>query len=227
VPAADVVVRLSAVEKHTLWDAADRLSERLDHAAAGDGETDETDGGHDRALEASSPRRGVRRRRAGFGRRARRGGDALSDASRDAAQAAWRAVAGDVPLEAALSLRSAIEACATARSRTVALAAVSPRQQSPHVERSVPSDRPGDVQPVRDAAEALAAVLEAPACVPQTLVLPPPGAAPAAVQLLLDMLPDLLTGRQVIAVTSDSDVADWGRLEELAGRAATAQARCR
>ena len=104
---------------------------------------------------------------------------------------------------------------------------MSPGPQSHLSDLSVQSDLLGDVQPVRDVAEALAAVLDAPACAPQTLVLPPPGAGAAGVQLLLDVLPDLLVGRQVIAVTSDSDVADWGRLEELAGRAATAQARCR
>jgi hypothetical protein len=39
------------------------------------------------------------------------------------------------------------------------------------------------------------------------------------------VLPDLLADRQVIAVTSDDDVADWARLEEHAGRAVAVRAR--
>lgn len=220
---AEVVLSLSAVDQPTLWDAADHLTAVLDRcapandAAATDG--DDLEGG-----QASDRRVRRRSRRAGLGRRSHRDHDADRDATTDAARAAWRAVAGEVPLDAALRLRRAIEACAVARSRTVALAAVSPA--SPADLPAAP-DVAAEPAPVAVVAEVLAAVLGEPADSPQTLVLPPCSAAGAGVQLLLDVLPDLVGGRQVLVVTCDADVADWGRLEALAGRATFAQARCR
>ena len=49
--------------------------------------------------------------------------------------------------------------------------------------------------------------------------------AEVLLQLTLDLLPALLTGRQVLIVTSSADVADWGRLESHADRAGEIRAR--
>ena len=219
-PAAEVVLQLSAVHQATLWDAAARLVEALDRDPA---EAERAPEGRD----GTPDRRGARRRarRTGLGRRAHRGRDVRPDASADAALAAWRAVAGDVSLDAALGLRGAIEACAVARSRTVALAAVSPRPSATDVPGA--SHVPAEPAPVAVVAEVLATVFREPVDTPQTLILPPCSGAGAGIQLLLDVLPDLLGARQVLVVTCDGDVADWGRLEALAGRATSALARCR
>ena len=219
-PDAEVVMQLSAVHQPTLWDTATRLAEALDRDPA---DAERTPEGRDQAFD----RRGARRRarRTGLGRRAHRGRDVRQDPTADAALAAWRTVAGDVPLDAALALRGAIEACAVARSRTVALAAVSPRPSA--TDAPAASDVPAEPAPVAVVAEVLATVFREPVDTPQTLVLPPCSGAGAGIQLLLDVLPDLLGARQVLVVTCDGDVADWGRLEALAGRATSAQARSR
>jgi hypothetical protein len=133
-------------------------------------------------------------------------------------------------VELACALRSAIEVCAGARSRTVALAAVSSAPLCPNAtdaDADVPLEPVGGPAVLKVVADGLAAVLGDSSHFPQALVLPPPGADPAGLQLLLDVLPDLLTDRQVIAITSDADVADWAGLEEHAGQALTVRARAR
>src|SRR4051794_35907545 len=115
VPAAEVVMRLSAVHQPSLWEAAARLAEVLDR------DPTDVEGGPD-GRDVVADRRGARRRgrRTGLGRRVHRNRDPRQDATAGAALVAWRTVAGDIPLDAALRLRGAIEACAVARSRIVA-----------------------------------------------------------------------------------------------------------
>jgi hypothetical protein len=251
-PAAQAVISLSAVDQVELWRDAERLVDAQRHAnepraadalpsdpdaspvATAAGSTGADDG---RPLEGARPgpvtkarggaRKHRRRSRLARSHRAARG-RLNAPGALDGAQAAWRAVAGEVPVEQACALRPAIEVCAGARSRTVALAAVSSAPLGPNPADDGPETEPvGGPVVLKVVADVLAAVLDDSANLPQALVLPPPHADPAGLQLLLDVLPDLLTDRQVIAITSDPDVADWAGLEAHAGQALTARSRAR
>lgn len=200
--AADAVRKLSALEQGPLWAAADRLS-----AASMQGA---------QVLHEVESSKSARTHRFPFGRkssRERRAGNntrSVSDALRvlEQAGADWRAIAGDTPLPLALALRPGIEACADARSRTAALATMAAGRADHLSEQAIDS-----------AVDVVATVLARDPHLPQVLVLPPPDVGRLGLQLTLDLLPALLTGRQVLIVTSSADVADWGRLESHADRA--------
>jgi hypothetical protein len=200
--AADALRNLSAIEQAPLWAAAERLSAASTQGAQVLHEV-ESKSSHTHRFPFG--RKSARERRAGNSTRS------VADALRllEQAGADWRALAGDIPLPLALALRPGIEACADARSRTAALATMAAGRADHLSEQAIGS-----------AVDVVAAVLAGDPHLPQVLVLPPPEVGRLGLQLTLDLLPGLMTGRQVLVVTSSADVADWGRLESHADRAA-------
>jgi len=161
------------------------------------------------AVEAEGLRESARRDR---GRRSRRGRAraasalAAEAAESEAARAAWASLVPGVGPAWAVEHATEVGACAEAARRAGALSAV---------------DR-GEVR-AQAVVATVASLLAQPADRPQVLALPAPGLGPAECELLFDLLPDVLRGRQVLVVTDSPRVAAWARLESLAGRAALAE----
>jgi hypothetical protein len=160
------------------------------------------------AVEADNFREAVRRERSG--RRARRTRRADRDAESStlgSALRAWEVMLPGVSGTWAVDNAAAVGACAEAARRAGALAAV----------------EHGPLEPARVVA-AVAGLVGAPAWRPQVVALPRPDLGAAETELLLDLLPEVMRGRQVIVVTDSSRVASWTRLEALAGRASVVEA---
>jgi hypothetical protein len=199
--AAEVVRRLSGLDQAPLWTAAARLSaaSRQGAQVLQEVESKATSSGH----------------RFPFGRKGRerksgRTNKTVSDALAVLEQAGerWRSIAGDIPLHVALALRPGIEACADARGRTAALATMAAGRDDHLSEQALEST-----------VEVVAALLARDPNLPEVLVLPPPNVGRLGLQLMLDVMPGLLVGRQVMMVTTSVDIVDWGRLESHADRA--------
>lgn len=161
------------------------------------------------AVEAEGFRELARRDRGGRrSRRARERADreAAEAAAVDAAGAAWGALLPEVGVAWVVEHTAEVSACAEAARRAGALRAL------------------GDGG--LDAAAVVAAVAEvvaSPAERPHVLVLPRAGLGAAETDLLLDLLPELCRGQQLLIVTASLRVAGWARLEALAGRAAVVE----
>ncbi len=128
----------------------------------------------------------------------------------DAADANWRSIAGDAEVDDALALRTVIEACHHIGARLRALSAVACEGRDAVTVTS------------RELAEALVDLLPSTGSnAPHVVTLPGAGLVPEVWSLVLDQLVSAAVddGRQVVVVTDDRAMADWGRLEAHARRA--------
>ncbi len=160
------------------------------------------------AVEADGFREAVRRERSGRrARRTRRADREAESSTLDSALRAWEVMLPGVSGAWAVDNAAAVGACAEAARRAGALAAV----------------EHGRLEPARVVA-AVAELVGTAAWRPQVVALPRPDFGPAETELLMDLLPEVMRGRQVIVVTDSSRVASWTRLEALAGRATVVEA---
>ncbi|MPY95146.1 MAG: hypothetical protein GEV08_19450 [Acidimicrobiia bacterium] len=161
------------------------------------------------AVEAEGFRESARRDRGGRrSRRARARADreAAEGAAVEAAYAAWEAALPEVSVSWAVDHATAVSACAEAARRSAAVEAL----ERGHLR-------------AQGVVAAVAEIVAAPARLPLVLTLPLPHLGVAESELLLDLLTDVLRGRQVLVVTDSPRVAGWARLEALAGRAAVVE----
>lgn len=158
------------------------------------------------AVEAEGLRASARRDRSGRrSRRARARADRLAAEATagEAAYAAWEALLPGLGVAWAVEHAAEVAACAEAARRSGALAAVDE----------------GELR-AQAVVATVAELLAQPADRPQLVTLPVPGLGQAESELLLDLLADVLRGRQVLVVTDSPRVAAWARLESLTGQAA-------
>ena len=206
-----VVARLCRVDQPALWDAARRVMEARRLSAEPMERIMDLRGSSGSSEMIEPSRRPWRRRRTRP--------DVLStalDANGDrgqllaAAEASWRLLAGPIDVVAALCQHHRVDAACSVASRLEAMATMSPAAQAPE---PILADRADII----DAACALV-----PDSDPQggPHIVAVPGRVDAELtSLLLDSLATLSRDRQIIVVTADAAVVDWGRLEEHTGRA--------
>ncbi len=207
----DTLRRLAALAQATLWSAADQLTcaetcrnSRLDELASIEGV------GADQALKRWSNRAARRRLRA------------LADAMAelDRAENHWRSLAGTTSVSEALALRPLVESIAEVRDTTRSVLAVS----RPTEERTGRHRRraPLPTAPVPDLADRAATVVADALRRPERpLVLSLVAAAvePAEAVTILDVLAGLPSVGQVIVISDQEEVTDWGQLESVTSRA--------
>jgi len=193
---AGVVRRLSSLDQKLLWQSAEALvraeAERDERFQAVEREGDEAPG---RSRWSRQPRRLLRRL-----------ADSLAEV--DLALVRWRAQAEDIDVQRALRLRPFIDACARVRLRSSSLT---------HMAQDASSDD-SHFRP-----ELVADVLVSIMCNPEhpVVVTFPHGELTTGESLvLLDVLAGLDTAGQVIVVTAQDDIIEWGRLEVISRRAA-------
>ena len=133
--------------------------------------------------------------------------------TRRAARADWEALAGDIPVEWALSHREEIEVAARLRREVDALGALS--VTAPEVSDDVTGDLAHVL--VTRLAEARSTAGEG---VPLLLDDPFRDLDPSVKPMLLELLGRSAGDPQIVCLTDDEDVASWARLEALTGEVA-------
>ncbi len=205
-PARQVVASLAPVDQAVLWRAGERLLAARNPSTPRQVPSNGSRSAAGAAAPASSPRRGLLRRRPKG-----TGSPSPSQVLVEAEQH-WRLCAGQIDLDTALCQRTRVEVASRLLMRMGALATVS-HHGAEAAEKPAPN--------VEDVLGVVCALVPARETYAGPHVVAVPGDAdPELASLLLDQLGNLDTDRQLIVVTSAERVIDWARLESHARRAA-------